>query len=95
MGPFHDKKLYKAVNYMGTQPVIDACHKHHVPKLAGQLVPRLCVRYIIADGAEFFYAMALAQGSFPGLKRLRLARHESWAQVSINPPVLRNRSCLK
>lgn len=33
VGPFHDKKLYEAVNVTGTRHVIDACRKYNVKKL--------------------------------------------------------------
>jgi nucleoside-diphosphate-sugar epimerase len=33
VGPFHEPKMYEAVNYTGTLHIIDACRTYHVPKL--------------------------------------------------------------
>jgi nucleoside-diphosphate-sugar epimerase len=33
VGPFHDKELYHAVNYVGTVTIIEMCRKYKVPKL--------------------------------------------------------------
>jgi len=33
VGPFHDKKMYHAVNYEGTMKIIENCKKYKVPRL--------------------------------------------------------------